>query len=207
MRYITSRTQKSVFNIIKMAKALIIVDMQNDFCEGGSLAVTEGNSVIPVINAFRDKFDWDAVYLTRDWHPADHCSFQTNNPGSTMFQNFTLENDTEQMMWPVHCVQNTPGAEFHPELNRKDTDVDILKGQEKMKDQYSGFGNPDLKASLLEKGITRVFVVGLAYDYCVGETAIDSSQSCLPEFCREPQRIAPITWSIVLNQLHTSAGY
>jgi nicotinamidase/pyrazinamidase len=88
--------------------------------------------VIEVINEFSKKFQF--VYKSRDWHPADHCSFQPNNPGSTLFNTFTLENGVEQIMWPIHCVQGTPGADYHPELRREAADIEILKGMDKMVD-------------------------------------------------------------------------
>lgn len=121
--------------------ALIIVDVQNDFCEGGSLAVGEASEIMPVINELRKLPKFEHVFVTRDWHPQNHCSFQSNNPGSTMFQEWFLpETDVQQVMWPDHCVQNTHGAEFHQALDRLPSDVLISKGRARFVDSYSGFG-------------------------------------------------------------------
>ena len=157
-----------------MTSALIIVDMQNDFCEGGSLAVTGSLEIIPLVNQLRDKFD--IVIRTRDWHPADHVSFGANHPGKDLFSLIVVpETGKEQVMWPIHCVQCSQGAEYQKDVLLKDTDVEVLKGQEKMVESYSGFGGDGeetgLAAMLKEKGVTKVYSCGLAYDYCVGSTA------------------------------------
>ncbi len=167
-----------------MPKALIIVDVQNDFCEGGALAVPGANAIIPEINELRETLKPDLVILTQDWHPTDHTSFITNNPGEELFK----PRKDGQMMWPVHCVQGSKGAEFHPDLQVRATDRIIQKGCKADVDSYSGFGSAefkthgiwlraeetDLENILREQGITEVYVVGLAFDYCVAATAKDA---------------------------------
>jgi len=136
--------------------ALILVDVQNDFCPGGALAVADGDAIVPVLNALTPKFE--VVAATRDWHPAGHCSFQDHG-GS----------------WPVHCVQDTPGAGYHPDLAAGAASIHVLKGTALDRDSYSGFGGqPDLAAALRERGIERVFIGGLATDYCVKNTVLDA---------------------------------
>lgn len=173
-----------------MSKALIIVDVQNDFCEGGALAVPGANAIIPEINELRETLKPDLVVLTQDWHPADHTSFITNNPGEELFKPRKAADDdgTHQMMWPVHCVQGSKGAEFHPDLRVLPTDRIIQKGCKADVDSYSGFGSAEFKTHgiwlraeetelediLRSAGITEVYVVGLAFDYCVAATAKDA---------------------------------
>ena len=172
----------SFFTSFTCRTALIIVDPQNDFCPGGSLAVNEANLIMPIINNLRDylttKYN-TIVCITQDWHPKDHVSFHENNPGSTMFQPHTLENGIEQMMWPVHCVQDSDGAKFHNELITKNSDQIFQKGCKLSVDSYSGFGSPDLIEEntkllgyLYRIWINRVVIVGLATDYCVKATAL-----------------------------------
>lgn len=148
-------------------KALIVVDMQNDFCPGGALAVPHGDEVIPSINQLVDEFEknGDLVVYTKDFHPGNHVSFKINHPDG---------------IWPPHCVQNTPGVEFHPNLKVKGPT--FYKAFLAQKDSYSGFGGhiePDMDAQSLEdylkaQGVEEVQVVGLALDYCVKSTAIDA---------------------------------
>lgn len=159
--------------------ALIIVDVQNDFCEGGSLAVKGANEIVPLINRLKENPMFQKVYITRDWHPQTHGSFAANNPGQKVFTIFRLpDTGVDQMMWPTHCVQGTNGAKFHPELNVRPTDIIVNKGTLDRVDSYSGFGSypevTELERLLRESQIERVFCVGLAYDYCVGSTAIDA---------------------------------
>jgi nicotinamidase/pyrazinamidase len=165
-------------------RALIIVDVQNDFCEGGALAVPGANAIIPEINDLRDTLKPDVVILTQDWHPANHTSFITNNPGEEVFK----PRADGQIMWPVHCVQGTRGAEFHPQLRILPTDRIVQKGCKTDVDSYSGFGSAEFKTHgiwlraeetdlhdiLREHDIKEVFVVGLAFDYCVAATAKDA---------------------------------
>merc|ERR1719378_2041021 len=107
--------------------ALVLIDVQNDFCPGGSLAVGDGAAVVPVCNRLRDGKQWDLVVCSKDWHPADHCSHVNNNPGATVFTEIVLPNGQTQMMWPRHCVQGSPASEFHPDLKTAESDVIIYK--------------------------------------------------------------------------------
>ncbi len=158
-------------------RALIIVDVQNDFCEGGSLAVAGGSLVVPVINAILPAFD--VVVATQDWHPGNHGSFAANHVGARVGEVGTL-GELPQVMWPVHCVQNTRGAEFFPGLDVSGLDATIQKGTDPNVDAYSGFfDNGRLHATgladfLQSRGIGQVFVCGLATDYCVKWTALDA---------------------------------
>lgn len=160
--------------------ALIIVDVQNDFCEGGSLAVPNGNDVIPVINKLRRQKDWDLIVLTQDFHPQNHTSFASNHEGVAVFSVITLEDGTTQVMWPDHCVQGTKGTEFHDELVRSENDIVVQKGMNYKVDSYSGFFDNNRKEKtnldqiLKQAGITEVYVCGLAWDYCVSFTALDA---------------------------------
>lgn len=157
--------------------ALIVVDVQNDFCPGGALAVTDGNAVVPVINALAARFE--NVVLTQDWHPAGHASFASSHPGKAPFETTTMPYGP-QVLWPDHCVQGTPGAELHAGLAVPHAQLIIRKGYHAGVDSYSAFREADrttgtgLAGYLRERGIRRVFVVGLATDYCVGWTAIDA---------------------------------
>jgi len=144
--------------------ALIVVDVQRDFCAGGALAVPDGDAVVPPINALIDKFRSAGrpIFLTRDWHPADHSSF-TDQGG----------------LWPPHCVADTEGANFHPDL-QVDDDMSIVgKATERERDAYSGFEGTDLGSQLLAAEVTEVFVCGLATDYCVKATALDARKAGL----------------------------
>jgi nicotinamidase/pyrazinamidase len=135
--------------------ALIVVDVQNDFCPGGALAVPQGDEVIPAINRLL-KQCWLSV-ATMDWHPAEHCSFEPHDGP-----------------WPPHCVQGTTGAELHPELDADRLQLTITKASHHDKDAYSGFDGTDLATILREKGVKRVVVCGIATDYCVKATAHDA---------------------------------
>jgi nicotinamidase/pyrazinamidase len=163
-----------------MKTALIIVDVQNDFCKGGSLEVTDANTIIPLINKLRDLPIFDLVVLTRDWHAPTHCSFAANNPGTNVFEMIKLvDTGIDQIMWPTHCVQGTPGAQFHKDLVINHTsDVIVNKGLLERVDSYSGFGShpekTELEAVLKKADISTVYCVGLAFDYCVGSTAFDA---------------------------------
>ncbi len=138
--------------------ALIVVDVQNDFCPGGALAVPDGDAVIAQINQLAGQASF--VVATRDWHPADHLSFAENGG-----------------RWPVHCVQDTPGAQLHPDLDRQSIDVILDKGQDRETEGYSGFEGTELERLLREHGAQRVDVAGLALDYCVKATAIDARRA------------------------------
>ena len=142
--------------------ALIVVDMQNDFCPGGSLAVNEGDQIIPTINRLIRLFNH--VIFTRDWHPPDHISF-SDAPGFV------------DKSWPKHCVANTSGAQLHSDLRIPKTALIINKGTHKNKEAYSGFQGTDLAEELKKGDVTRIFVCGLATDYCVKNTALDAVEA------------------------------
>ena len=160
-------------------KALILVDLQNDFCWGGTLAVEGGNDVIPIANQLMDKFDW--VVATKDWHPANHGSFagthyeRWRKPGDVIDLN-----GLQQVLWPIHCVQETFGSEFVNELNDEKINHITYKGTDVGIDSYSGFFDngrrkaTDLNDFLQSKNVTEVYVLGLATDYCVKFTAMDA---------------------------------
>ena len=157
-------------------KALIIVDVQNDFLPGGTLAVENGGSIISVINNLQEKFD--LVVATQDWHPADHKSFASSHPGKKVFDQIDL-NGMRQVLWPDHCVQETEGAEFSSQLDTKRIETIFRKGMDKNIDSYSGFFDNGKKkatgmgAYLQGRGVTSIYVCGLAADYCVYFTALD----------------------------------
>jgi nicotinamidase/pyrazinamidase len=159
-------------------KALILVDIQNDFCPGGALAVADGDAVVPIANRLMDAVD--VVLATQDWHPADHGSFASNHPGRKLFDLADL-GGLPQVMWPDHCVQWTGGAQFHPGLDTKRITRVFPKGTDAPIDSYSGFfDNGKRKATglgdwLKAKGVTEVLICGLATDYCVKATAIDAA--------------------------------
>ncbi len=159
-------------------KALILVDIQNDFCPGGALAVADGDAVVAVANRLMSTVD--LVVATQDWHPADHGSFASNHPGRKLFDLADL-GGLPQVMWPDHCVQWTGGAQFHPELDTKRIARVFPKGTDPTIDSYSGFfDNGKRKATglgdwLKAKGVTEVLICGLATDYCVKATAIDAA--------------------------------
>lgn len=156
---------------------LIIVDVQNDFLPGGALAVKDGFEIIPVINSIQEKFD--LVVATQDWHPAEHKSFASNHPGKKFFEEIDLDG-LPQVLWPDHCVQQTNGAEFSSDLDTKKIEAIFRKGMDKNIDSYSGFydngkrKSTGLAAYLEGRGITSVFVAGLAADFCVYFTALDA---------------------------------
>ncbi len=160
-------------------KALILVDLQNDFCPGGNLAVTFGDEVIPLANQLQTQFD--LVIATQDWHPADHASFASNHPGHQVGEVINL-NGISQILWPDHCVQQTPGAAFHPQLHTEKIKKIFYKGTDKSVDSYSAFfDNAHLRATglneyLREHDITDIYIMGLATDYCVKYSALDAAQ-------------------------------
>ena len=159
--------------------AFILVDIQNDFVPGGALAVPEGDRIVPLANALQPRFD--LVVATQDWHPANHGSFAANHPGKKPGEVIDL-NGLRQILWPVHCVQNTPGAAFVSELDTRGISRIFQKGTDASIDSYSGFfENGHLKTTglgefLKQRGVTDVFVAGLATDYCVKFTALDAVQ-------------------------------
>jgi len=162
-----------------IVKALIIVDLQNDFLPGGALAVPDGDQIIPVVNRLQPLFP--LVVATQDWHPADHGSFAANHPGQQVFEQIDLHG-LPQTLWPIHCVQNTPGAELAADLRRERIAKVFPKGTDPAVDSYSGlFDNGHRKSTglgewLRAQGVWEVFVCGLATDYCVKFTALDAVQ-------------------------------
>ncbi|HEY2586881.1 MAG TPA: bifunctional nicotinamidase/pyrazinamidase [Tepidisphaeraceae bacterium] len=157
--------------------ALILVDIQNDFVPGGALPVPEGDAIVPVCNRLSRAFE--LVVATQDWHPANHGSFAALHPGHKIGEVIDL-NGLPQILWPVHCVQHTPGAAFVPGLDTSRVERVFQKGTDPAIDSYSGFfDNGHRKATglgeyLKERGVTDVFVAGLATDYCVKFTALDA---------------------------------
>jgi nicotinamidase/pyrazinamidase len=163
-------------------KALVLVDIQNDFLPGGALAVPEGDAVVPVANRLQPAFD--LVVATQDWHPSNHGSFAANHPGAKPGQVIDLHG-LRQVLWPVHCVQHTPGAALAPGLKTVRIARVFQKGTDPEIDSYSGFfDNGHRKATglelyLKERGVTDVFIAGLATDYCVKFTALDAVKAGL----------------------------
>ncbi|ABF62402.1 Nicotinamidase (plasmid) [Ruegeria sp. TM1040] len=159
-----------------VTQALLVIDVQNDFCPGGALAVTEGDEVVAPINAMMERFD--TVILTQDWHPKGHSSFASSHPGHAPFDTMEMYYG-QQVMWPDHCVQGSQGAEFHPRL-RTDGDMIIRKGFRPEVDSYSAFFENDqttptgLEGYLRTRGISDLTLVGLATDFCVAFSALDA---------------------------------
>ncbi|HUA52778.1 MAG TPA: bifunctional nicotinamidase/pyrazinamidase [Candidatus Sulfotelmatobacter sp.] len=157
---------------------LLVVDVQNDFCPGGALAVPEGDGVVPVINALGSRFAH--VALTQDWHPADHASFASQHPGRRPFETIELAYGA-QTLWPDHCVQGSRGAQFHAALALPQAELILRKGFRRAIDSYSAFRENDrttmtgLSAYLRERGVTRLYLAGLATDYCVAYSALDAA--------------------------------
>eukprot|EP00455_Lapot_gusevi_P003701 TRINITY_DN11491_c0_g1_i2.p1 TRINITY_DN11491_c0_g1~~TRINITY_DN11491_c0_g1_i2.p1 ORF type:complete len:274 (-),score=79.23 TRINITY_DN11491_c0_g1_i2:84-833(-) len=180
----------NVLNSLKRGKekvgktALLIIDVQSDFCPPeGSLAVDGALEALKIINELRRRANFDVFVLTQDWHPPNHVSFYSNHrdePGAALFQPHRLESGEMQMMWPDHCVQESWGSQFHPDLIVLDTDKVVRKGMNAMVDSYSGFFDNDHKVKtemddfLKQQGVTDVYLCGVATDYCVGFSALDS---------------------------------
>jgi nicotinamidase/pyrazinamidase len=156
---------------------LLVVDVQNDFCPGGRLAVPEGHEVVPIINRLADRFRH--VVLSQDWHPSGHHSFASAHPGKQPFESVTLSYGN-QVLWPDHCVQGSAGADFHKELSIPHATLILRKGHRTTIDSYSAFTDNDrvtptgLAGYLRERGFTRLFLVGLAFDFCVRFSAEDA---------------------------------
>ena len=142
-----------------MADALVIVDFQNDFTPGGALAVESGDAIADRVNELAASGDFDLVVATRDWHPPDHGSFAAQGGP-----------------WPIHCVQETEGAQLHPSLDAEQVDLIVDKGQDAATEGYSGFEGTGLEGLLRERGVRSVAICGLATDYCVKNTAIDAER-------------------------------
>lgn len=160
-------------------EALIVIDIQNDFCPGGALAVADGASIIPRVNALMD--DFSTVVLTQDWHPAGHSSFADSHPGRHPFETIAMPYG-DQTLWPVHCVQGSHGAAFHPSLRTAPAQAIVRKGFRPLIDSYSAFFENDhttptgLDGWLRSRGVLSVTLVGLATDYCVAYSALDAAR-------------------------------
>lgn len=173
-------------------EALIVIDVQNDFCPGGALAVAGGDEIIPRINALMAEFQ--TVVLTQDWHPANHTSFAANHPGAAAFS-LTEMPYGPQVLWPTHCVQGSAGAAFHPALRTDPAQLVIRKGFRAVIDSYSAFFENDrvtptgLEGYLRNRSVTAITLVGLATDFCVAYSALDAARlgfavTVLDEACR-----------------------
>ena len=158
-----------------MSSALIIIDMQNDFCHGGALAVKDGEKVVEPINGAQEKFD--TIILTQDWHPEEHSSFASNN-SAEVYSKIEM-NYGSQILWPDHCIQGSIGANFHKNLNTNNSNLILRKGCNPKIDSYSAFFENDkntstgLEGYLKKKEIKRLYLCGLAFDYCVFYSALD----------------------------------
>ncbi len=173
-------------------EALIVVDIQIDFLPGGALAVPHGDEVVPVANSMMDVFE--VVCATQDWHPPGHKSFAVNNPGKEVGDTIDL-NGTEQILWPVHCVQNTEGAKFAPALRTDKFTKIFRKGVDAEIDSYSTFfdnwhrRSTGLEDFLEDRGVDKIYLLGLATDYCVKYSALDAVElgfdtSVIEDGCR-----------------------
>ena len=158
-----------------MGTALIIIDVQNDFCPGGALEVKDGEKIIEPINSAQDKFE--TIILTQDWHPKDHSSFASNN-SAEVYSKIEMDYGS-QILWPDHCIQGSIGANFHKNLNTNNSDLILRKGCNPKIDSYSAFFENDkntttgLEGYLKKKEIKRLYLCGLAFDYCVFYSALD----------------------------------
>ncbi|MEO9779605.1 MAG: bifunctional nicotinamidase/pyrazinamidase [Sedimentitalea sp.] len=162
-----------------MTRALIVIDVQYDFCPGGALAVPGGDQIVGGIN--RLMVDFPTVILTQDWHPAGHSSFASSHPGKAPYETVEMPYGT-QVLWPDHCIQGTSGADFHEDLNTDRADMIIRKGYNPAIDSYSAFFENDkttptgLEGYLRTRGITDLTMVGLATDFCVNFSAVDAAK-------------------------------
>jgi len=162
-----------------MTHALIVIDVQNDFCPGGALAVPEGDAIIAGINGMMKQAD--AVILTQDWHPAGHSSFASSHPDQAPYSVIKMAYGP-QVLWPDHCIQGSNGAAFHPDLDQSSADLIIRKGYNPAIDSYSAFFENDhitptgLEGYLRSRDITRLTIVGLALDFCVHFSAVDAAR-------------------------------
>ena len=159
--------------------ALLVIDVQNDFCPGGALAVPEGDQIVPGINALMQNIP--CVILTQDWHPSDHASFASEHPGAAAYDMVDMPYGP-QVLWPDHCIQGSAGAVFHPDLEIDPADLIIRKGFRRAIDSYSAFFENDhvkptgLEGYLRTRGITDLNMVGLATDFCVNFSAVDAAK-------------------------------
>ncbi len=162
-----------------MSTALIVIDVQNDFCPGGALAVSEGDQIVTGINALMQEAS--AVILTQDWHPGGHSSFASSHPDKAPYDMIEMPYGP-QVLWPDHCIQGTQGAAFHPGLDTTRADLVIRKGYNPAIDSYSAFFENDhktptgLQGYLQTRGLTELTLVGLATDFCVNFSAVDAAR-------------------------------
>ncbi|MBX6425451.1 MAG: bifunctional nicotinamidase/pyrazinamidase [Variibacter sp.] len=167
---------------------LLVVDVQNDFCPGGALAVPHGDEVVAVVNRLAERFE--NVVLTQDWHPRGHLSFASTHPGKQPFDTIAVAYGP-QVLWPDHCVQGTPGADFHKALAIPHAALVLRKGVHRTIDSYSAFYENDHKTPtglvgyLRERGLNRVFLAGLAFDFCVRYSAEDARREGFTAFVVE----------------------
>jgi nicotinamidase/pyrazinamidase len=194
-----------------MMNVLILVDIQNDFIPGGSLPVPQGNEIIKLVNELQDSFE--LVVATQDWHPGNHKSFATQHPGKKQFESISLHG-LDQVLWPDHCVQGTNGAEFHNDLNMNKVEAVFRKGMNPDVDSYSGFYDNGYKKStglagyLRDRGVKKVYVCGLAADYCVAFTAKDALKENFETYVIEDatRAIDAIGYSKIKEEIITSGG-
>ncbi|MEH3109169.1 MAG: bifunctional nicotinamidase/pyrazinamidase [Agrobacterium cavarae] len=162
-------------------KALLLIDIQNGFCPGGNLPVADGDKIVPIANALIENGGYDLIVASQDWHPANHGSFASQHPGKQPFEMGELSGKP-QVMWPDHCVQETPDADFHPDLNTQAFDHVQQKGENPAVDSYSAFRDNDQSATtgladyLNRQGVTVLDICGLATDYCVSFSALDARE-------------------------------
>ena len=167
-----------MISIDPLTDALLVIDVQNDFCPGGALAIPHGDAVVPILTALGPRFAH--VLLTQDWHPAGHISFASSHPGRQPFERIPVAYG-EQTLWPDHCLQGTPGAALHPALDLPHAELILRKGFRRAIDSYSAFLEDDritptgLAGYLRERGLKRLFLAGLAYDFCVRFSALDGA--------------------------------
>jgi nicotinamidase/pyrazinamidase len=191
--------------------AFIIVDMQNDFMPGGSLAVPGGDSIVPLINALQDSFM--LIVATQDWHPAGHKSFASSHRGRSTFETIRLHG-LEQVLWPNHCVQGSEGALFYPSLRTDRVEAIFRKGMDREIDSYSGFYDNGMKKStglagyLRERNVNQVFICGVAADYCVYFTAMDALRENFKTFVIEDatRSIDPAAFERAKDTIRASGG-
>jgi nicotinamidase/pyrazinamidase len=195
---------------LRPSDALLVIDVQNDFCPGGALAVNDGDRVVPIINKLGQRFEH--VILTQDWHPDRHISFASKHPGTAPFTSIEVAYGP-QTLWPDHCIQGTPGAAFHPGLDVPHAELILRKGFRREIDSYSAFLEDDhttptgLASYLRERGLKRLFLCGLAYDFCVRFSAIDGTATgfeCL--VIEDATRAVDLPGSIVETNEAFAAG-
>jgi nicotinamidase/pyrazinamidase len=194
-----------------MMNVLILIDIQNDFIPGGSLPVRQGNEIIKLVNELQGSFE--LVVATQDWHPDNHKSFATQHPGKKQFETISLHG-LDQVLWPDHCVQGTKGAEFHDDLNMNKVEAVFRKGMNPDIDSYSGFYDNGYKKAtglagyLRDRGVKKVYLCGLAADYCVAYTAKDALKENFETYVIEDatRAIDAIGYSRIKDDIITSGG-